>query len=232
MINGFTILLRGGIHPAIFLIAILVMIGVVLYSYLNSRKYKVRKGLDKAPLTDVTEVKDGDYVKVRGVVWAGGEKIRSPLSDRLCVYHHVLVERLEGGKNKSWRTIIEDEVMADVILKSDEHYVVLKADSPLAHLVPDRKYESGFLNDATKKLERYLERHDHSSTNWIGMNHSIRYKEGILEDGEDVVFAGYAKWISSKQLKFHVPVEKVLLICESEDKSVLITDDPSMVYKH
>jgi hypothetical protein len=223
------IVLSNNIGPVwvLFVIGLIVCIGI--YRYLNSRRYRVGNAMAKQDFTVTHTVQDGDFVKIKGEVWDGGEKITAPLSRRSCAYYHVLVERQSSGKNRNWITEVEEEMMADLVLKCGNTYVVIESDSPLTHLIADRQYSSGFLEDAGPEMESFLRKNGSSSTTWIGMNRTMRYKEGILEKGEKVAVAGTARWISTSGLKFHLPVDKALLISEIESKGVFISDDPSLV---
>lgn len=215
----------------ICLVAGAVILGYFLITY-NWKRSQVKKVFKQVPFTDISKVKDGEYVKIKGVVWDGGEKIIAPLSERTCVYYHIeVLHEIGSGKSSRWETLFEEEVMADVVLKSGGYFAVIEADSPFAHLMVDKVYTSGFLNDPKPSVIKYLKKHGHDATNWIGLNKTMEYKEGVLQRGEEFAVTGRARWISSKELKFKVPVEKVLLISETKEDLVVLSEDPSLVKK-
>src|SRR5688572_6247639 len=134
---------------------VLLILGISIIFYyvftFNWKRSKAKKAFRQVPFTKIEDVQDGDNVKIKGTVWDGGEKIIAPLSERTCVYYHIeILERIGMGRHKSWEILLEEEVMADVVLKSEDYFAMVQADSPLAHLMMDRHYSSGFLNDATQ----------------------------------------------------------------------------------
>lgn len=236
------VVLRTSAPPEMIFIALGIIIIVALYKYFNSKKQIVNRAISTREVTPMKDVKSGDYVRIQGEIVASGEVIRAPLTGRKCVYYSVKVVKrmneigagitLSNGRPGSlWSTIVEDEMMADVIIKDGDYYAILDCDQPKAYLVPDRNFESGFMNEAPKVLERYLNKYGHSSTNLIGNNVSTKYEEGVLETGEKVVIKGHAYWVDAKQLKAKFPVEKVLVIRETEEKPIYISDDPDMIVR-
>lgn len=225
------IILSGGSGTHFLVICgviLAVVFGIYLMNY-NWRRTQVKNVFKRYPFTDIDKVKDGEYVKIKGVIWDGGEKIISPLSERSCVYYHIHAEECVGGKNKHWVTLFDEEVMSDVVLKSGNHFAVIEADSPLAHLMFDKVYTSGFLKDTSPKMEKYLRKFGHDVTNGIGLNRRIEIKEAVLRRGEEFAVAGRARWISADELKFKIPVQKVLLIAETKNDYLFLTEDPHLV---
>jgi hypothetical protein len=60
--------------------------------------------------------------------------------------------------------------------------------------VLDHSDSSGFLNDASPELEAFLSERGHQSTSFLGMNKTMRYREGALETGEQIAVVGLAHW--------------------------------------
>jgi len=57
-------------------------------------------------------------------------------------------------------------------------------------LTEDHETHSGTFDDATPAEEAFLNKHARESKNWI-FNKRIRYREGVLEAGEEVAVMGY-----------------------------------------
>lgn len=219
----------GGMAVWVVAVAAITLL-YIIWTY-NWRRHQAKRAFRKIPFTEIADVKDGELVKIKGQVWAGGEVITSPLSNRKCVYYHVHVEHLVGdGRRKWWETLFDEEVMADVVLKSGDYYAVIQADSPLAHLMMDKSYETGFDGDDVL-IRKYLQSHHYGMrTDW-GAYRSVTCKEGVLQSGEKFAVIGRARWIPATELKFKIPAKQVLLISETKENSVVFSEDPSLVHK-
>ena len=113
--------------------------------------------------------------------------------------------------------------MGHYLIKDGNHFATIKGQTLKTHLVQDRNYTSGFLNDATEQLENFLKRKGMSSEGWFGLNKTLRYKEGILEQGERIAVYGMGTW---KEVEGGNDLNKLLEITEAEDNAVYLSDDP------
>jgi hypothetical protein len=73
---------------------------------------------------------------------------------------------------------------------SGKALVLLEADARMA-LDKDGRYRSGTFDDATPELEAFLSRNGLSSQGFLGFNKRLRYREGVVEEGEQVVISGH-----------------------------------------
>jgi hypothetical protein len=88
------------------------------------------------------------------------------------------VEKDRGSRNYQYYTIIDEKKSGDVIVRDGDAYALVQSGRLMeSYIVSDKKFTSGFLNDATPALEAYLRGHGHSSEDFLGMNHSLRYHE-------------------------------------------------------
>ena len=175
----------------------------------------------------IQEIETGEFARISGTVYACGEILRAPLSGRKCVYYHVRVT--EGGR-RNRRTIIEEEMMADVVLKYGRDYAVIDCDEPQTYLVTDREYRSHTFKDATPELEAFLARHEQESSGFFGKR-NLQYEEAILEPGELFTVAGYATWLPVKSTKLKIPSNRVLFIRAGKEVDLFITDEPDAQVK-
>lgn len=211
-----------------------ILISVVFLLYLLIRHYSgnrpvVETELAKKPKTSIAAFKEEAVGRISGTVVYAGRTLNAPFSGRLCSYYHVRVERDRGSRNYRYHTIIEEKKAGDVIIRDGDAYALVQTGKLMeSYIVPDKKFTSGFLNDAEPALEAYLHKHGQSSEGLLGMNHDMLYHEGILEEGETVSVSGRGLWKSTKDLKLRLPVDKVLLIVPFGDESVVMTDDPEI----
>lgn len=210
------------------LIALAVLI-YLLIRYFSGNRLTVETELAKKPKSDIAGFDEGAVGRISGTVVYGGRTLKAPFSGRLCSYYHVSVEKDRGSRNYQYHTIIEEKKAGDVIVRDGDAYALVQTGKLMeSYIVPDKSFTSGFLNDAGSALEAFLRKHGKSSEDFLGMNHDLRYYEGILEEGEIVSVSGKGFWKSTKELKLRLPVDKVLLIMPFGEESVMMTDDPGI----
>ncbi len=211
--------------------------GAMLWKHVFCERARNQRKLRKAPRLPIAEVKEGQLAKVVGTLRLAEEPpLEAPLSGRPCAYFEVKVEeRRSSGKSSHWVTVIKEyESQQRIFVEDDSGKALVSMMAPKMVLTMDAHYESGFLNDASPRLEEFLARHGHSSEGWV-FNKSIRYKEGVLEPGELVAVLGRGSWepdpdpppgggatggYRDMPLRLHVR-EAV------DDDRMLMSDDPS-----
>lgn len=95
----------------------------------------------------------------------------------------------------------------------------------------DKSYNSGFLNDASENLEKYLNSKGYDSEGFLGFNKTLRYKEGILENGEQIAVYGKGERKDASALNLPDKDGKVLEISASKDIAVYLSDNPDTTLK-
>jgi hypothetical protein len=215
----------------IFIIAVFVIAGLLtLFSFYYNKKARIKRKLKKSPVKRIATVTDGEVVKITGKVEYTGEPLTAPLSGRTCACYHVLVEqRVSSGKNTHWKTIIEEEIFGSFGIRDEDYCARFDGNKVKSYIVQDRKYTSGFRNDALEVLERYLKNHGYESENFLGMNKTIRYREGVLEEGETIAVLGKARWEKAESGQWSDSYGKVLIISPTEKEPVYLSDDPGTI---
>ncbi len=215
----------------IIIVAVIVFIGlIVFFGYFFSKKTIILRKLKKSASRRIANITDGEYAKITGKVEYSGTPLTAPLSGRSCAYFHVLVEqRVSTGKSSHWKTIIEEEVAGSFGIRDGDYCARIDSNKVKSYIVDDRKYTSGFMNDASEVLERYLKNHGYESENFMGMNKTIRYREGILEEGEIIAVLGKCRWLSVESGQWSDTYGKVLVISPTEKDTVYLSDDPETV---
>lgn len=219
-------------EPEYFLlIGVLLLVAVIVFfRYYYSRKAVVLRKLKNAVDKHISGFVNGNIAKIVGRVDIVGNPLYAPLSGRKCAYYYVMVEqRVSNGKSTYWKPIIEEERAGEFLVKDGRYSVHINALKVKSYLVQDRIYTSGFMEDATEVLEKFLRAHGHKSENLIGLNKSLRYKEGVLEQGEVVAVMGRGEWKDAAQFNLPSTTERVLVIAATEDEPVYLSDDPATV---
>ncbi|HEY6159952.1 MAG TPA: hypothetical protein VI112_01980 [Bacteroidia bacterium] len=214
---------RGAnLPPELVMVIFLVVVGIAIYNFLFSKAAVIRRKLRESEGRRISSVKDGEVAKVVGRVVFPGRTLSAPLSKRKCSYFHVLVE-VHHGKG-GWQTLIEEEKAGDVVLQDGKYYAVVQTGKVNTFLVADKEYSSGTFNDASEVLEKYLGTHGQRSTDFLGFNRSLRYKEGVLEKNEVAAVLGKARWANKWDSRLNIPAEKVLILEPSDTEPVYMSD--------
>ncbi len=215
------------IIPIVVGISILMIVLISLYF---NKKAVIKRKLKKAIGKRISDFISGDIAKVVGKVEYVGEPLIAPLSGRRCAYYYVLVEQqVSTGKSSHWENVIEEEVGGKFVIRDGRHCAHINSRNIKSVLVEDRQYKSGFGNDATSELERYLNAHGQKSEGTFGWNKNMRYKEGVLEEGELIAAMGKGEWKTADQAQLPDTYDRVLEISATEQEPVYLSDDPETV---
>lgn len=198
----------------------------IMFVLVFSRKAIVRRKLKKAPLLRLSEFRNGDVAKIVGRVEFVGEPLEAPLSGRECAWYEIFISEKSG---KTSRTLVDEEKKTSFVLRDGDRVAVINSPKIKSYIVRDVEYTSGFLNDATQRLEACLKRHGHKSESWLGLNKSITYNEGILERNEAVAVLGQGVWRDAESLNLPAHYGMVLLLTAPEEGTVYLSDDEKAV---
>lgn len=218
------------IIPILFITAIVMMI---VFGYYFSDKQRILRELKKSRRKPISQVRENEYAKVIGKAKHVDEPLIAPISGRPCVYYKVHVER-KG--DKSWHTVVRETKSQDFFLESNTELAIVKANFEVeknkrVYLEEDHKRNSGFMNDASHKLNAYLAQHNKSSTGFFGFNKTLRYKEGIIALNETVAVKGVAKWKALNAPVDGYSYSRILTFEGSAEQKLLITDVPKAMEK-
>lgn len=214
----------------IIVLFLLAFAGIVFGNYFFNKKARIKRKLKRATGKKITDFVSGEIAKVAGKIEYVGDPLVAPLSGRPCAYYYVLVEqKVSSGKSSSWEILIEEEVGGTFVIRDGKHCAHINSKNIKSYLVEDREYSSGFLEDATQVLEKYLHDHGQKSENFLGLNKSIRYKEGVLEEGELIAVVGRGEWKKAEQEQLPDSYGRVLSISSTDKEAIYLSDDPETV---
>ncbi len=217
-------LAKIGLTPLLILGGILI---VAIVSSYYTKKARIKRKLKKTDQKRIASFRDGDIAKIVGTVEIIETPLEAPLSMRKCASFYVLVERkVSSGKSSHWKKIIEEEGNSTYLIKEGGSYAFINDTHINSYIVRDKEYSSGFLNDATDHLEKYLNSKGHESEGLFNFNKTLRYKEGILEQGEKIAVIGKGQWQEASTLGLPKKYGKVLALTSNEGKPMYLSDDP------
>ena len=198
---------------------------VIVFAIRFSPKNKMLRSLKETKAKPVSSIQSGNYEKIIGKALFVKQTMTAPISGRTCIFYHAEVRQKRG---KRWDIIIDDKQTTNFFLDCNGEMVIIKMDESPSYyeviLDKDHKTSSGFLKDAPMRLENYLKRYGKESTNFLGMNKLIKYREGIIEPNEKIVVKGIAEWKELKEPIEGYNYSKILTFKGSETQKLYITD--------
>jgi hypothetical protein len=198
---------------------------VFIINYVFNKKVIVKGEIKKHSVSRIADFKEGKRGRVTGRIVYVDTPLEAPLSGRTCCHYYVRVE--ERGKD-SYNVSIQEEITGTVVIQDGEHYALIKSEVLDSYIVQDRKYSSGTFTDITPRLEAYLNERGHDSTSYFGLNKSIRYNEGILEEGERITVVGLGEWKQATDVGLPESYGRVLVMHGGND-SLYLTDARDIV---
>jgi hypothetical protein len=224
--------------PVLIGAAVLGGTGVVVYLtwYFSAYQSNLR-AIRGASRVSVAGANAGEIVRVIGKLRSIGEPLSAPLTGRACSHFDLQVDVLVStGKSSSWRSLFREVGSKSFAIEDSSGQAIVDTSSFAAAVVLDQHASSGTFNDATPELEALLARHGEKSTDFLGMNKGLRYREGVLEPGEAVAVVGRARWEDDPDVGGAVPsgregyrgsARTQRLVLEAHSHPVRASDDPA-----
>ncbi len=178
-------------EPILIVLILAVLLGFLFCRWYFSHDEIVKRRMRHVPLVSIDDFPEASAGRIAGRLVYHGRPLRAPLTGRPCAHYLVKVEQYRHhGRIGSWRTLIEEERSQSFVLRDETGEALVRARRALVAVTKDAHFSSGTLNDATPRLERFLGGHGQESKG-LFFNKRLRYKEGVLEEGEEVAACGF-----------------------------------------
>lgn len=175
---------------ALGVLGMIVLVAVLYLSWYYSHAQQVRRGLRETPRVAIASAREGQVVKITGVVAADAAPIEAPLSGRPCVCYEILVEEYRSSNNSgSWRELLREVQGVSFFVIDATGRALVDPVGCQVTLVDDFSSKSGTWDDANPREQAVLARHQQQATGWV-FNRTLRYKEGVISVGEVIAVAG------------------------------------------
>lgn len=165
---------------------------------LNFKNWQRRRRVLATPTSRIARVRGPGPVEIKGRIRPSEEGVfPSPLSGQPAVFCRVTVEQYDrAGRGSGWQTVL-NEVEARLFLIEDGSGQVARVMPFGATVVLDKRKvaSSGTFSDAPQHLEAFLAGRGLKSTNWLGLNKSMRYVEEILAPDDPIYALGLARHV-------------------------------------
>jgi hypothetical protein len=178
----------------IFGLCVLGAVVAWVYDRYYSTEGRARRGLRGARRTPISQVTDGQVVKLVGELSCVGEPLRAPFSRRPCAYYHSIVEQeksREGTRYFDWVAIVdESDCCAQILIDDGTGVALVELQDPEVVLKIDQRFGAKFLESAPEGAKAFLAKHHVTEEDsW----RNLRFAEGALEQGEQVAVLGLCR---------------------------------------
>ena len=214
-------------------VAFVIFVMVVLYF---GRARIIKRKFRKVEEKNIASCKDGEMVKIIGELKYAEKPLFAPLSKRKCAAYTIIVTEYRSSSVAKWIKIINDKNCTPFFLKNGNDYALIKPVPSELLLSKDANYHSGTFNEASPCFEDYINRFGKKSKSmFCFINKQMRYKEGVLKEGEMVAVLGKGKWINVNEMETLDisgigKAEKLLVIEQLDEDKLYISDEPGIVF--
>ena len=163
------------------------LILIVGVSAMFNQKATLRRQLRMARRVAIADFPDGGVAKIVGRLEYLDEPMPAPLSERSCAAFEVVVHQ---KRDKSWYRIVREVQTRRFAVRDDTGVAHIDPGHAQLVIALDSHSQSGTFDDATPAEESFLQRHGRASQGLL-FNKRLRYREGVLEAGEEVAVLGY-----------------------------------------
>jgi hypothetical protein len=163
----------------------------VVASIYFAKDARARRKLAGTRVEAIAQATPGTTARFTGTIEALADQLTAPMSGRRCVYYLAVVQEYRSsGKSGNWVEILRDEQHVDFLVRDGTGAAHVRMDAPHVVAVRDHNTRSGTFDDATAIEAAFLQQFSKESTNFLGLNRSLRYSEGALELGEEITVLG------------------------------------------
>jgi len=220
------------VDPLTIIVVGAVFAGAVLFgSWYLSANERLRREIRNAPKKRIGDVREGETVRISGVVRAVDEPLRTPLTGRPCVAWRVLVQKEESsGNSRRWVTLLDERDSRSFELEDGGDVASIDGVALSLLLEMDRRGQKGLLSALPPELETFCHSRGIDTTGFLGFQKNLRYREGALEPGELATVVGVGAWVRdpSRVGGGYRDVGRRLHMSSLPDGRVLCSDDPDV----
>ena len=214
------------LDPRILIASIVAFVGGIVLFILGFIWLKQKKLIENIPTSKIRSLAMG-LVEIYGaVVPAEGKILKSPFSNKDCVFYDYRIEEYrQSGKHSQWVTIRNGKDSVPFFLKDDTATVLVEPKEASLSIKQDLAFQSGMGKDPSLQIKKYLTSQGLKFETFFGMNKKMRFIESFIEPKDKLYIMGtadenpYSKGVSSKN-----HVENIMIQKGKNDKFYFISD--------
>ena len=154
---------------------------------------KSKRLIENVPTSKIRSIAMG-LVEVKGRVVPFGDKLlRSPFTDKGCVYFRFSIEEYKSsGRSSRWVTVRKGEDSVPFFVEDGTGRVLVDPRGAKIEILRDNEFRSGFMKDPPEGVKRFLRGSGLGFESFFGMNKTMRYRESYIEPEEMLYVMGAA----------------------------------------
>ena len=174
--------------PLIFLV-----LGIFFFIW-GLLSFKIKRLIENIPTSKIRSIAMG-LVEIYGkVVPSKNNILKSPFSNRDCVYYKYNIDELRSsGKNTHWVTIDKGEEHRLFFLKDETGSVLIDPNKAKIDIPVDNRYDSSMGKDPPEAAKQFLARRNIAWEGFLfGVNKTMRYVESFIAPDDKLYIMGTA----------------------------------------
>jgi len=186
----FAFLMSEDIIMTIGVLSVFIGLAVICIGFIFFRKKRL---IENIPTSKIRSIAMG-LVEIFGQVIPIKERIlKSPFTDKECVYYQFTIEEYRSsGKNSQWVTIKKGEQRDLFYLKDDTGKVMIDPTGATIEARKNFEYQSGLGKDPPEQVIRFLTVNNLAHEGFFGLNKTMRYHETIIIPDDTLYIMGTA----------------------------------------
>ena len=186
----FAFLMSEDIIMTIGVLSVFIGLAVICIGFIFFRKKRL---IENIPTSKIRSIAMG-LAEIFGQVIPIKERIlKSPFTDKECVYYQFTIEEYRSsGKNSQWVTIKKGEQRDLFYLKDDTGKVMIDPTGATIEARKNFEYQSGLGKDPPEQVIRFLTVNNLAHEGFFGLNKTMRYHETIIIPDDTLYIMGTA----------------------------------------
>jgi len=203
------------------------VIGIVLF-WNGLKLLKQKRLIENIPTSKIRSLAMG-LVEIYGeVVPAYKEILKSPFSNKDCVYYiYTIEEYRSSGKSSHWVTVKKDSEGQPFYLKDDTGGVLIDSKGAKVNVSRDFEFKTGFGRKTPDAIINFLKANGMSHKTLFGFGKTMRYKEHFIAPKDKLYIMGTAAdnpFVENGTAKNNV--EDIIIQKGKNEKMYYISDKP------
>jgi len=168
--------------------------GLVAWTRYNSPDAQTKRALAAVPTLAIGQVSEDAVVRVTGRLRPLADLLQAPLSGRRGAYYLAVIEvNQKRGNSYAWVEVAREAEGVDFVVEDASGTIHVRAEDLRVAITHDSHSRSGTFDDANEVEQKFLTRMNIDGTGLLGFNRPLRYREGVLEPGEEITVLGQAR---------------------------------------
>jgi|SRR3989338_2571260 len=175
------------------ILGIVLLAGGLFLFFMGFRWLSQKRLIENLPTSKIRSIAMG-LVEVYGEAVPLKEKtIKSPFSNRECVYYKYTIEEYRSsGKHSRWVTVKLGISSQHFYLKDDTGVVLVDPEGANVDIPVDFEFKSGFGKDPDRRIQQFLKSNSLGFEGIFGMNKTMRYREYLIVPKDKLYIIGTA----------------------------------------